>query len=44
MHYIGIDIGSTATKTVIMDENKKTFFIKIVYPADGTARKREKLS
>lgn len=26
MHYIGIDIGSTATKTVIMDENKNILY------------------
>ena len=38
MHYIGIDIGSTATKTVIMDENKKNILYKNRIPSGWNSK------
>ena len=38
MHYVGIDIGSTATKTVIMDEGKKSILYKNRIPSGWNSK------
>lgn len=38
MYYIGIDIGSTASKTVIMDEEKKNILYKKVVPSGWNSK------
>ena len=38
MYYVGIDIGSTATKTVIMDDNKKNILYKKIVPSGWNSK------
>ena len=38
MHYIGIDIGSTASKAVILDEEKKNILHEKIMPSGWNSK------
>lgn len=43
MYYVGIDIGSTASKVVVLDDSKKKFFSKKLCQRAGVLLKQVKL-
>lgn len=44
MYYVGIDIGSTASKVVVLDDSKKKLYSRKLCQQDGVLLKQAKLS